>query len=135
MNYRRGFFRMWVFFTAVWVIVAGATSFSSWYHDPWRVIHTEPITHAHITANGSDKLMVPDTKLAGHPVPCWDMPENLRPANLPPDECVEPIPGPNADYSPWWDSLRPPIFITFGPPIALLFLGAGAIWTLKGFMS
>ena len=37
------------------------------------------------------------------------------------------------NYSPWWTSLAWPLGITFAPPITLLVIGVGTLWTKRGF--
>jgi hypothetical protein len=129
MNWQRGLFRTWVFTTALWLIVFGGSSFWRWYEDPWRVVSINPITHTHTTPVGPDELVLPDPSHSGKMVPCSDLPERLATG------CGRASPTPDADYSPWWASLEAPALITFGPPVALLVVGIGVFWALRGYKS
>jgi hypothetical protein len=114
MNWRRGLLRGWTISAGAWVVLVGSISFTHWYDDSWRAISTVPTSS---DINPFARFAAPQTGVD---------PETTKSVEEP---SVRP------DYSPWWRSLEQPVLLTFAPPGALLILGIGVAWVVRGFRS
>jgi hypothetical protein len=106
MNWRRGLLRAWFVAAICWIGVVGGHGVYKWYNDPWRIAWAKQI------AKCND----------GNPFTKYDPGCDKAKIDALPDAPLEP-------------SLWVVLFLSIGPPAALLLLGTALYWVGQGFRS
>ena len=126
MNWKRGLFRLWALFAAVWFLSVSGVAFDRWYNDPWRVVSETPKTKAPFDPSKPYTVVPPSDLPSGIEQRGFDPDKYL--AEKVPDWAATPIPNGKKPMS-WLEYL----VLAFGVPTGVLGAAVAGWWAKQGF--